>query len=117
VHEFKSHLQTLVSQAHPRAVGVMYQEVPLIWKPTCLALLALSLEAQAYQPALEAGYATLARWATADGAYRRRRTGRSGLADRTCPFRTAADRRDPVQRLSEKRGLTPFQINKTVARY
>ncbi|HEV3259439.1 MAG TPA: DUF362 domain-containing protein [Gemmataceae bacterium] len=65
-----AHLDLLSAQAHAEGGWGYAPDQPAHLEPTCLALLALSLEADRYQMALAAGRQALSRCATRDGSYR-----------------------------------------------
>jgi uncharacterized protein (DUF362 family) len=63
-------LDCLVTMTHPDGGwGYAPGRAPQV-EPTCLALLALSLDRPRYAPAVEQGLACLRQWQAADGAYR-----------------------------------------------
>lgn len=69
MHDIQAYRQALASQAHPQG-GWGYapgQKAQL--EPTCLAVLALSLAAEEFGPALEAGEATLQKCAAENGDF------------------------------------------------
>jgi uncharacterized protein (DUF362 family) len=65
-----SHLDTLAAQAHPEGGWGYSPDQVAHLEPTCLALLALSLEADRFRDAIERGKQTLRRNALPDGGYR-----------------------------------------------
>jgi len=65
-----THLETLAAQAHPDGGWSYSPEHPPHLEPTCLALLALSIERQRFESTIAKGRAALARCAELDGAYR-----------------------------------------------
>src|SRR5205823_5843699 len=64
------HLQSLAAQALPTGGWGYAPDQEGHLEPTCLALLALSLEAEHFAPAIDAGKKWLASCATAQGTYR-----------------------------------------------
>jgi uncharacterized protein (DUF362 family) len=64
------YLATLAGQAHTAGGWGYVGGQPAQLEPTCHALLALSLEAETYQPHIEAGLAALEAHRSADGGYR-----------------------------------------------
>jgi uncharacterized protein (DUF362 family) len=64
------HLETLVSQAHPDGGWSYSPGHPPHLEPTCLALLALSIERDRFEGPIAQGGAFLARCAESDGAFR-----------------------------------------------
>ena len=66
----RTHLETLVAQAHPDGGWSYSPGHPAHLEPTCLALLALSSERQRFEEAIAAGRAALARCAEPDGSFR-----------------------------------------------
>ena len=70
VNHHLTHLETLAAQANPDG-GYSYSlGHPTHIEPTCLALLALSVERQRFGDAIDKGLAALRRCADADGAFR-----------------------------------------------
>jgi hypothetical protein len=82
VRDIRSCLDTLASLAHPDGGWGYAPGQPAHLEPTCLGLLALSLDAGRFGPLLEAGRAGLAR---CTGGRRRRRSWRCAAAPRTPP--------------------------------
>jgi uncharacterized protein (DUF362 family) len=70
VHDFKLHLETLAARALPEGGWGYAPGQPAHLEPTCLAMLALSLEADRHQAVLDRGHAALRACAAADGTYR-----------------------------------------------
>jgi uncharacterized protein (DUF362 family) len=70
VHDILPYLGTLASQAHPEGGWGYTPDRATHLEPTCLALLALSLEPERFQAAIEQGLAALSRCAGPDGTYR-----------------------------------------------
>src|SRR5436305_25112 len=68
--ELSSHLDVLSAQAHAEGGWGYAPDQPAHLEPTCLALLALNLQADRYQTVLTAAKAALDRCRTADGTYR-----------------------------------------------
>lgn len=63
-------LETLTAQAHPTGGWGYVAGAEIQIEPTCLALLALKLQAHRFRAELEKGRAALARCAGSDGSYR-----------------------------------------------
>ena len=63
-------LETLAVQAHAEGGWAYVPGQSIHLEPSCLALLALSLDRQRYQAAIEKGLAALERCAAGDGSYR-----------------------------------------------
>ncbi len=70
MHTVSSYLDTLASQAHPEGGWGYTPDQVAHLEPTCLALLALSLEGERYRELIEKGRAVLRRSALPDGTYR-----------------------------------------------
>lgn len=70
MHKFSPYLETLAQQAHPQGGWSYVPEQVAQLEPTCLALLALSLEADKYQNLIQKGLLFLDRCAAPDGSYR-----------------------------------------------
>jgi uncharacterized protein (DUF362 family) len=70
VHSVSSYLDTLASQAHPEGGWGYSPDQVAHLEPTCLALLALSLEGERFRDPLDKGRAVLHRNALPDGSYR-----------------------------------------------
>jgi uncharacterized protein (DUF362 family) len=70
VRDIHSHLDTLASLAHPDGGWGYAPGQAAHLEPTCLGLLALSLDTDRFGPALEAGRAALARCTGGNGLYR-----------------------------------------------
>ncbi|HXG13457.1 MAG TPA: DUF362 domain-containing protein [Gemmataceae bacterium] len=68
--EIASYLETLAGQAHPEGGWGYAPGQAMHPEPTCLALLALSLEAERFRPAIDRGLAALQRCRASDGTYR-----------------------------------------------
>src|SRR5439155_4140859 len=65
-----SHLETLVSQAHPQGGWGYAPGQTAQLEPTCLAILALSVAGDQFAAAIEQAEATLQKCALENGAYR-----------------------------------------------
>jgi uncharacterized protein (DUF362 family) len=72
VQNIRSYLDTLASQAHPDGGWGYILGQPAHLEPTCLALLALSLDRERFATPIAQGRAFLQQNATADGGYRLR---------------------------------------------
>jgi uncharacterized protein (DUF362 family) len=70
VRDISSHLDGLASLAHSDGGWGYAPSQPAHLEPTCLGLLALSLDAGRFGPVLEAGRSALARCTGGDGVYR-----------------------------------------------
>ena len=70
LHDFHRHLDTLASLAHVDGGWGYAPSQPAHLEPTCLALLAFSLERDRYQPIIDRGLQALQQNATAQGTYR-----------------------------------------------
>jgi uncharacterized protein (DUF362 family) len=70
VHHISPYLETLAAQAHPEGGWGYTPDQVAHLEPTCLALLALSLEADRFADALAKGRQVLRRSALPDGSYR-----------------------------------------------
>jgi uncharacterized protein (DUF362 family) len=70
VNRVSSYLDTLASQAHPEGGWGYTPDQVAHLEPTCLALLALSLEGERFREATAKGRAVLRRSALPDGSYR-----------------------------------------------
>jgi uncharacterized protein (DUF362 family) len=70
VRDIRSHLDSLASLAHADGGWGYAPGQPVHLEPTCLGLLALSLEAGRFTGAVESAWAALGRCAAGDGVYR-----------------------------------------------
>src|SRR5438046_516371 len=70
VHTVSSYLDTLASQAHPDGGWGYTPDQVAHLEPTCLALLALSLDGERFRDAIAKGRTVLRRSALPDGSYR-----------------------------------------------
>jgi uncharacterized protein (DUF362 family) len=70
VHEIHAYLETLAAQAHPEGGWGYAPGQAAHLEPTCLALLALSLERDRFKSPIDQGFALVQRCTAADGAYR-----------------------------------------------
>jgi uncharacterized protein (DUF362 family) len=66
----REYLDTLASQAHPDGGWGYVPGQPAFPEPTCLALLALAAESEAFAHVIAAGTQALRRWARPGGGYR-----------------------------------------------
>jgi uncharacterized protein (DUF362 family) len=73
VHNIHTYLDTLASQAHPEGGWGYTLGQPAHLEPTCLALLALGLDAERFATPIAQGRAALQQNAGPDGSYRLRR--------------------------------------------
>jgi hypothetical protein len=67
VFEIAPYLETLTAHAHPDGGWGYAAGQAMHPEPTCLALLALSLERERFQQAIESGFAALRRCQASDG--------------------------------------------------
>jgi uncharacterized protein (DUF362 family) len=70
VNDLATHLKNLAESQHPDGGWGYATDQPVHLEPTCLALLALSLDRQQYAPVIERGLQALARHRADDGSYR-----------------------------------------------
>jgi uncharacterized protein (DUF362 family) len=70
VNDHTAHLENLAKLAHPEGGWGYVPGQAAHLEPTCLALLALSLDAERFRDAIEKGRQALSRSARADGSYR-----------------------------------------------
>jgi uncharacterized protein (DUF362 family) len=70
VQEIHPILESLAGRAHPEGGWGYAPDQAAHPEPTCLALLALSLDAERHRAALDRGRAALEHWAQPDGSYR-----------------------------------------------
>ena len=75
-------LESLAGLAHADGGWGYAPLQPAHLEPTCLALLALSLEPEQYQSVIDRGLQALERHATPDGAYRLSRKGENYVKTR-----------------------------------
>ncbi|HEV3116651.1 MAG TPA: hypothetical protein VGY58_06335, partial [Gemmataceae bacterium] len=70
MHDYKLHLENLLSHATPEGGWGYSPDQAAHLEPTCLALLALAAEPETYRAAINKGLSVVQRAANADGAFR-----------------------------------------------